>query len=184
MPAGAFVQSEPISVVDQLCYDIVDYAARFPLGLYHAFVALDEDGSGEVDPEEFAVFIMQEFSQSADREVDDNPAQTQAEIFRLIDTDGSGTLSWPEFEAFIEATKAKKTGMLLRNIFISYPEMVRKAWDKLDFNGDDEVSVVEFNAGLRRLFATLFHTSAPEEFDACKLFKGMDTNHDSKVDTV
>ena len=71
--------------------------------LKSVFVSLDKNADGRITGDEFAAAVMM----SADLNLTDNfkgtTAAELAEMFKLLDVDGSGALSWQEFENGIKS---------------------------------------------------------------------------------
>lgn len=80
------------------------------------FDSIDEDFSGEVDPDEFKAAMRLAFAERQDKMGAPSDEALDAE-FKKCDTDGSGTISLEEFYAvFVKIKRGEDTGSLLGRI--------------------------------------------------------------------
>ena len=120
--------------------------------LLRVFEAIDTDGSGSIDRAEFASAMANVAGLGEMRVGEGIPYQEQLqrviagvfdvslssdELFRRIDTDASGLISWQEFWTFVEAEVTKVAGPELNATFqsncgaalYSHKQTIRQLWD-------------------------------------------------------
>lgn len=117
-----------------------------PFSTGKAFTNLDQDGDGVVSKEEAA----------------QEPGLSQA--FERIDTDRDNNLSAKEYQAAtasvargvdFEQVDLNKDGVISQREANAMPFSLREAFDRVDADGDDNISQVEYQAATTNLFQGL-----------------------------
>lgn len=127
-----------------------------------AFNILDEDGDGKLTSVEMKMLLQSQFMVFTDSQVD--------EAVKELDTDGSGTIEFPEFEAYVI-----KNG-LSKPTKEEFGEDMRDAFEMFDADGDGYIDTEEFKA-----FMQMFGDQMSDE-EIQVMMKEADANGDGKID--
>ncbi len=95
-------QPKEVAIVGALT-KIKDSAADISAAI-HLFQEVDEDGSGEIDREEFAEMVRQMGIGMSEERID--------EVYNTYDVDGGGSIGLSEFLAFLKTQKAEATARI------------------------------------------------------------------------
>ena len=116
------------------------------------FDMVDTDGSGDIDKAEFEAAMAAHgalgqksrkvFSQLRNKAKQGPP--TWEEILEVLDSDASGTVSWPEIEAFIAEMEKQHGEKLPEDIKAE----IKKVFDMVDADGSGDIDKAEFEAAM------------------------------------
>ncbi|KAH8382625.1 hypothetical protein KR009_004412, partial [Drosophila setifemur] len=115
------LEKDPIYKLRLQCFS---RGATGILGLSRTFRVMDDDGSKTLNAEEFQKGVTEMGLELSDSEI--------AEMFASFDTDGSGTINMTEFLVKLRPP--------MNNSRIS---IIEKAFDKMDVNGDNQITVAD-----------------------------------------
>lgn len=126
-----------------------------------AFNLFDKDGSGSISPDEF-LEILKSLGQVI------SPEQAE-DIIKELDSDGSGEIDFQEFITFMKKLKSEE-----EVVEIEDEDIVIKAFQSFDENGDNQISIEEFKNILCHMGQDRFTEEECEE-----IFKEADLNKDN-----
>jgi len=124
-----------------------------------AFDAVDTDKSGSISSAELANVLKELGIQLKDEEV--------AEVMKMMDKDGSGSIEWEEFLAAIKAYPRRKLTV----------GRLRRAFKKIDTDGSGTLGLDEIKELIKKLGLEKEVTDADIE----EGFKALDTSGDGQI---
>lgn len=140
----------------------IDQQARQDEEEYRAaFNLFDKDGSGSISPEEF-LEILKNLGQVISSE-------QAEEIIKELDSDGSGEIDFQEFITYMKKLKSQEEEGEIED-----EDIVIKAFQTFDENGDNQISIDEFKNILCHMGQDRFTEEECEE-----IFKEADLNKDN-----
>jgi Ca2+-binding EF-hand superfamily protein len=134
------------------------------------FLDLDEDGSGEISPNELKNILKDPRLKMSEQAID--------ALMKEFDIDGSGGVDLGEFLILMGNRKNKDLKkMIHKAIILKSP--IRRAFNEFDKNGDGFISRKEFKNVMRRQKAR-FYCVDEKQLDA--MIDTYDSNGDGKID--
>lgn len=134
------------------------------------FLDLDEDGSGEISPNELKTILKDPRLKMSDADINN--------LVKEFDLDGSGGVDVGEFLILMGNRKNKQLKkMIHKAIILKSP--VRRAFNEFDKNGDGFISRKEFKDVMRR-HKGRYNAIGEKQLDA--MIAAYDTNGDGKID--
>lgn len=108
------------------------------------------------------------------------------EVFKRLDKDGNGQVSWEEFETgmqMLQDEAAKKNETKLAEGFIKEQDRFQRMFRQLDSNGDGEISTQEFTAGVAKSaeFMELIGADGKKGLETIKIFTAIDKDTSGKI---